>query len=170
MNNSKRQNLDQLIANFDTAMLVTFSLDGAPRARPMAIARAGGDGQLYFTTRSEDAKLREILQSPQVAVTMQAPGRYISLTGTARLETDMALAESLWSPSLRVWFPNGFRSGEFAMIRFEPARGEYWDRTGVRKLEYLWEAGKALAAGRKAEDAGLSGHGKLNLPNSDEED
>jgi general stress protein 26 len=170
MNDSKRLKLDHLIANFDTAMLVTFSLDGAPRARPMAIAGSGEQGELYFTTRSEDEKLQEILQSPNVAVTMQAPGQYISLSGEARIETDLLLAESLWSPAMRVWFPEGFRSDSFTVIHFDPRYAEYWDRTGIRKIEYLWEAGKAIASGRKSDDTGLSGHDKLHLGGRRERD
>jgi len=163
MNHSKQHELERIIADFDTAMLVTFSLAGAPRGRPMAIAGTGKDGELYFTTRSEDEKLGEILRSPDVAVTMQAVDRYVSLTGKARLETDVQLAEKLWSPAMRVWFPDGFKGSQFTLIRVDPVYAEFWDRRGLRKLEYLWEAGKALAAHRKAEDDELSGHAKLKM-------
>jgi len=49
-----QERLDQLIASFDTAMLVTTSLRGQPRARPMAIAGHVEGGLLYFATRAED--------------------------------------------------------------------------------------------------------------------
>jgi general stress protein 26 len=170
MDHGKRHELERLIADFDIAMLVTFSLAGAPRGRPMAIAGTGGEGELYFTTRSEDEKLSEILQSPDVAVTLQAEDRYVSLTGKARLETDVQLAEELWSPAMKVWFPDGFEGSQFTVIRVDPVYAEFWDRRGLRKLEYLWEAGKALATGRKAKDAELGGHAKLRAAEDDERD
>ena len=170
MNHPKRHELERLIADFDIAMLVTFSMAGAPRGRPMAIAGTGDEGELYFTTRSEDEKLSEILQSPAVAVTLQARDRYVSLTGKARLETNVQLAEELWSPTMKVWFPDGFEGSQFTVIRVDPVYAEFWDRSGLRKLEYLWEAGKALAAGRKAKDAELSGHAKLRMAEDDERD
>jgi hypothetical protein len=49
------------------------------------------------------------------------------------------------------------------MIRVIPTYAEYWDRSGLRKLELTWETGKALLQGKKADDQALSGHEKLNL-------
>lgn len=144
-------------------MLVTRSLRGDLRARPMAIAEYGGTGALYFVTRAEDEKLEEVLQSPDVAVTMQSDGRHLSISGKARILTDIALAEDLWSASMRLWFPNGVNDPEMTVIMVDPDWAEYWDRTGVRRMEFLWEAGKALLRGEKARDDELSGHAKVRL-------
>jgi len=62
MNDEAQERLDKLIALFDTAMLVTTSLRGLPRARPMAIAGHDDGGLLYFATRAEDEKLEEVLE------------------------------------------------------------------------------------------------------------
>jgi general stress protein 26 len=167
MTNEALEKLQELIDEFDRAMLVTLSLDNKPRARPMAIAGHDDDGVLYFTTRSEDEKLEEVLHSPEVAVTMQRDDCYLSISGSARLETDVMLAEKMWSPALRAWFPGGYRDSQFTMIKVVPAIAEYWDRTGLRKLELLWETGKALLRGEKVDDRGLSGHEKIRLDQSD---
>lgn len=159
----KIDKLDDLIREFDTAMLATLSLDGALRARPMAIADFGERGALYFATRSDDEKLDEVIRSPQVAVTMQAEDKYLSISGEARLLTDQVLADQLWSASMRLWFPQGSNDPNLTVLLVEPTYAEYWDRSGIRRLEYWWEAGKALAKGQKAEDQKLSGHDKLKL-------
>ena len=155
--------LEELISGFDTAMLVTKSLDNGLRARPMAIAGREDEGVLYFTTRSEDAKLEEILHSSAVAVTMQHTDRYLSISGRARLETDILLAEKMWTPAMRAWFPEGYTDSQFTVIRVVPTYAEYWDRTGLRKLELIWETGKAILRGGTANDQGLSGHEKVPL-------
>jgi hypothetical protein len=40
------------------------------------------------------------------------------------------------------------------------------DRSGWRKLEFWWEAGKALVRGERAEDSALSGHAELKSATS----
>ncbi|MEJ8566073.1 pyridoxamine 5'-phosphate oxidase family protein [Elongatibacter sediminis] len=160
MDNDPAQ-LDRLIAEFDTAMLVTSSLNGKPRARPMAIARHDAGARLYFATRSDDEKLEEVLRSPALCITLQDGERYLSLTGTARVETDAQLARELWSPSMNLWFPDGAEDPHLNLLVVTPEYAEYWDRTGLRRLEFLWEAGKALIRGEKADDRSLSGHAKI---------
>lgn len=154
--------LQELMAGFDTAMLVTRALSGELRARPMQVA-GYEDGVLFFTTRAEDRKLQEVLQSPQVAVTMQDANHYLSISGNARLDTDPLLAEKLWSPSMRTWFPEGFRDSDFTVICIELTHAEYWDRGGLNKLELLWESGKAIIGSGVPNDKGLKGHGEVEF-------
>jgi general stress protein 26 len=156
-----QERLDQLIARFDTAMLVTTSLRGLPRARPMAIAGHLKGGLLYFATRAEDEKLEELLQHPDVAVTMQGDNRFLSITGRGRIETDVQLARELWKPSMKLWFPEGAESPQLTLILVEPLCAEYWDRAGLRRLEFLWGAGKALVRGEIPEEPPQDLHAKV---------
>jgi general stress protein 26 len=161
MNDTAQQRLDRLIASFDTAMLVTTSLRGKPRARPMAIAGHHPGGLLYFATRAEDEKLKEVLQHPDVAVTMQGDGRFLSITGRGRIETDIQMAREMWKPSMKLWFPEGAEDPQLTLILIEPLCAEYWDRTGLRRLEFLWEAGKALLRGGLPGEPSEEQHAKL---------
>jgi general stress protein 26 len=155
--------LDGLIRKFDTAMLVTHSMDGAVRARPMAIADHHDGGVLYFATRASDEKLEEVIQRPEVGVTMQSEDTYLSISGEARVLTNQVSADSLWSASMRLWFPDGPDDPDLAVLLVEPQYAEYWDRSGLRQLEFWWEAGKALVKGEEADDKSLSGHDKVTL-------
>ena len=161
MNDLAQKKLDELIALFDTAMLVTTSLRGKPRARPMAIAGHHEGGLLYFATRAEDEKLEEVLQQPDVAVTFQEGQRFLSISGQARVETDVQLARELWKPAMKLWFPDGARDPQLTLILVEPTYAEYWDRSGVRRLEFLWEAGKALVRGELPEVERRDMHAKV---------
>ena len=144
-------------------MLVTTSLEGVPRGRPMAIALYE-DGLLYFASRSEDEKLAEILNHPEVAVTLQKQGMYLSITGRARLETNTVLADRLWSPSMRLWFPEGPEDRHLTLIVVELLQSEYWDRRGLLHLQFLWEAGKAVVSAHKLDEDRLGGHAKVSPP------
>jgi general stress protein 26/DNA-binding winged helix-turn-helix (wHTH) protein len=158
-----RERLDELISRFDTAMLITVSLEGQPRARPMAILEHGADGSLCFATRADDEKRDEILQVPDVAVTMQDGGHYLSISGRAKLVTAPRPAPDL-PLSVRPWFPEGSDDPRFVLIVVDPDYAEFWDRSGLRRLQFLWEAGKALVRGEPMSDRSVGGHEKLRPP------
>lgn len=157
------QQLEDLLERFDTAMLVTGTLNGMLRARPMAVAAHRDGAILYFATRVEDGKLDELIADSRVAVTMQDGHRYVSITGIARIEIDRVLAEEIWSPAMRLWFPDGASDPALVLIRVEPDRAEFWDRSGVRALEFYWQAGRALLRGGQPDARALSGHAKLSF-------
>jgi general stress protein 26 len=156
------EKFEELIEQFDNAMLVTVADDGSLHSRPMAIAAHEGVARLNFATSRATAKVAEVSHYPRVAAVMQDDGLYLAVSGTARIVDDRARIEQLWESSWKLWFPAGPGDPRLVLIELEPERAEYWDRSGVRKLEYLWEAGKALATGRRVADEELSGHGKLS--------
>jgi len=155
--------IDDLIDHFDVAMLVTRSLEGELRGRPMAIAGHDRGSMLYFLTRSDEEKLGEILRHSRVSVVMQGKGQYVSISGRARIETDRELIGRYWSAAARLWFPEGPEDPAATLVVVEPGYAECWDRSGLRRLEFTWEAGKALLGGEKAADDSLGGHGKARI-------
>lgn len=156
------ERFEDLLERFDHAMLVSVAREGGLHARPMAIADSDG-AALSFATSSRSAKAAEITMRPEVAVVMQAAGAYLAISGTARLAEDRARIERLWQDNWRPWFPEGPSDPSLVLIEIDPDRAEYWDRTGARRLEFLWEAGKALATGRRLDENELSGHGKFTF-------
>ena len=158
-----QERLDQMIDDFDTAMLISRSLEGKLRARPMAVAGhdEGEGGLLYFATRSGTEKLDEIRQAPDVAVTFQDDNHFLSISGEARMQVDPQLARKLWSPAMKIWFPDGPEDPRLALIVVDPDYAEFWDNGGLDKLEFLWEAGKAIVKGEAIDDSYLSGNAKV---------
>jgi len=167
--------INSLIGKFDTAMLISESVDGELRGRPMSLAgtRTGSlaealEGEqvissLYFFTRADDEKLKEIDRRPDVNVAMQSEGLYLSITGRARIEASHGLVDEFWTTAAQLWFPQGPEDPNLTLLAVEPSYAECWDRTGIRKLEFWWEAGKALLQQRKAEDDDLGGHSKIKV-------
>ena len=160
----KREHVRKLIAGFDTAMLVTRTLDGAMRARPLSIADKAGDGTMYFSTAIESGKVHELEQDSRVAVVLQGSGKYVSLTGEAHIQRDRALIQQLWSESWRVWFPDGPDDPSLTLLVFEPQEADYWDAAGGTGLKYFFEMAKAYVTNTRPasdQDERHTGHVKL---------
>ncbi len=149
-----RKHLLELVRDFDTAMLVTRGPDGAFRGRPLSVAKECDDGRLFFAIRVESLHVHELAGDPNVAVLFQDDQRQVSLSGTARLRRDRALVEELWSEAWKLWFPHGVDDPNLAILEVRPTGGEYWDRTGLAGMRYLFAAMKAYATGTKPPDGG----------------
>lgn len=146
----KQEKLIDLIQDFDNAMLVTKTDDGSLDARPMAVADATDDGELWFVTDRNSGKIADLMLDRDVAVTMQSSRKFVTLSGECRVVDDRAKIESLWKEVWKVWFPDGKSDPSIVLLKIEPARGEYWDNSGVAGLKYLIKAGKAYLQGERA--------------------
>jgi len=147
----KRDRLRKLIAEFDTAMLVTHGPDGL-RSRPLAIAKKGhdpGDQVVYFSTAIDSGKVSDLQNDAEVNVSMQEKRRFVSLTGTARVVRDRALIDRLWAEDWKIWFPKGKDDPSLSILVVEPREAAYWDISGGTGLKYLFESAKAYVSGTR---------------------
>jgi len=145
----KRERLNELISDFDVAMLATHTDGGEMRARPLAIADKRGDGALYFATAVDTPKVVEMESDHHVNVTMQDGRRFVSVTGMARIVDDRALVDRLWSESWKVWFPQGKDDPSLRIVVVEPSEASYWDAAGVQGLKYVFQMAKAYLSGTR---------------------
>jgi general stress protein 26 len=164
MATSSTQEFRKVLHTFETAMLVTHEPDGRLRARPMYIADANDDGDLWFVTQNDTEKTREVSQNPECAVVMQGEGRYLSLNGRAVCVVDHQRVKNLWRESWRVWFPQGPDDPKLGLIHVEAHEAEYWDQTGARGLRFAFRAAKALLKRERLRDDGGAGtHGRITF-------
>jgi general stress protein 26 len=117
-----------LIKDIDVAMLTTED-HGLLRSRPMATVKREFEGELWFFTRMDAHKLREIGANERVSLSYAEPLRqtYVSVSGRARLVRDKDKAEEMWTPDLRRWFPNGAEDDDVALLCVSVDEAEYWD-------------------------------------------
>lgn len=156
------QRFEALLGRFEHAMLVSIADDDSLHARPMAIADNDG-AVLRFVTSRDTAKAAEMKLRPGVSVVMQGDGAYLAISGTARIINDPVRVKLLWRSAWKDWFPGGPNEPGLVLVEIDPERAEYWDRAGARRLEFLREAGKALATGRRMTEEEFSGHGKFTF-------
>lgn len=161
----RQQHFIDLLHKFDKAMLVTHDARGQMHARPLAIADSTDEGELFFATDSDSPKVQEILRDSQVAVTLQSGSHFLAISGRATLTDDAQLKKELESAAWKPFFPEGAQDPALTLLKVTPLSGEYWDRSGGQRLQYLWRAGKAVLQGERLEDAQQSdrAHAKVNL-------
>lgn len=145
------EKLINLIQDFKNAMLVTRSDGGTLDARPMAIAEATDDGQVWFVSDRNSGKIADLMLERDVAITMQSSDKFVTLSGECRVIDDRAKLDDLWQESWKVWFPNGKADASIVLLKVEPEQGEYWDNSGASGLRFLIKAGVAYLQGERAE-------------------
>lgn len=157
----QRQEFLEILESFDAAMLVTQRGEQL-RSRPMAIADRGADGRVCFVSSVDSGKLEEITDSPQVNVAMQGGSRFLSISGTVRATRERARIDEVWRESMSLWFEEGRQDPELVLLEVVPMYAEYWDRSGIEAVKFMFAAAKSVVTGDTLdEDDGV--HGKLRF-------
>ncbi|RZJ22165.1 MAG: hypothetical protein EOO54_11765 [Haliea sp.] len=134
--------LNRLIDHIGPGMLTCEDDAGQLISRPMTPLKLDADGNLWFFIRSRaDAAPRAALASYRVNIAFAQPedASYVSVTGNAQVVHDAARTEVLWSPVIRLWFADGMKDPELALLRVAIVRAEYWDaKAGA--MAPLWPA------------------------------
>ncbi|MEZ4674016.1 MAG: pyridoxamine 5'-phosphate oxidase family protein [Caldilineaceae bacterium] len=149
------EKLNELISDIEIAMLTTQEADGTLRSRPMGTQQVEFDGDLWFFTRIDAAKVHEVQQDRHVNVSYadEDNQRYVSVSGTAQVMRDQAKIDELWNPIAKVWFPDGKDDPSLALMKVHVTQAEYWDAAANRMVQ-LAHFAKALVTGNGAEDMG----------------
>ena len=160
--NNTRENLYELLKNFDTAMMIVRSNDAHIHGRPMAIALLQKNAEIFFFTRIDSPKIADIQANSTVTLTFQSSSQFASLSGRATVEQDKAMIDELWKEPLKLWFPKGKDDPAICLIHFSPEDGEYWNNAGAQGLKYALEAVKAYVKGETAKTDEVQ-HAKVDL-------
>ncbi|MBB5752850.1 pyridoxamine 5'-phosphate oxidase family protein [Prosthecomicrobium pneumaticum] len=146
-----RAKVKEILDDAGFVMLATRSADGRYHARPMAVAACDEDGVLWFLTDRRSIKADELARDSEVLVTVadESHDNYLSLGGTASLQTDRPTIDRLWSEPARAWFPNGKDDPGIAALRIDIDIAEYWD-VSSSTLVQLYGYAKAVITGERA--------------------
>ena len=101
--------LDKLYEQIDDiaiAMMTTRRPDGHMESRAMATQKRAAGADLWFVTRQDTAKLRDIGQDPHVnlAYYKDRTREWVSVSGIATPTRDRAKIHELWAPDWKMWF------------------------------------------------------------------
>eukprot|EP01114_Cavostelium_apophysatum_P003244 TRINITY_DN13034_c0_g1_i1.p1 TRINITY_DN13034_c0_g1~~TRINITY_DN13034_c0_g1_i1.p1 ORF type:complete len:180 (-),score=37.28 TRINITY_DN13034_c0_g1_i1:77-616(-) len=145
----------EFMNNFTEVMLITNSTDGRQHARPMRVIKCIQSEGIYFFTNKESTKVWELKEDSHVTLTGQKSDLWLYTTGRARIITDKAKLDQLWTEGVKPWFPDRTQDPDCSLICVVPEVGEYWNQTGVtNKMAFYWETAKAYVTGEKAETHG----------------
>jgi general stress protein 26 len=105
------------------------------------------DGTLWFFTKKSSPKVEEVQQNlGQVNVSYSDPNKmsFVSVSGKAELVDDKAKLKELWSPYLKVFFPQGLDDPDLTLMKVTANYGEYWDSPSSKMVQ-LYAMAKAAA-------------------------
>ena len=159
----QQKHFHEILSSFRTAMFTTLGSDGIPRARPMHVSEVDDDNKVWFFTQANSGKIEEVQDDATVGITMQGGSKFLSLTGKASVVSDQNQIDKLWKEAYKVWFPEGKDSPNVTLLAVDPECGEYWDNSGLRGLQYYFEAGKAYFQGTNIDTSGMDVNAKVNL-------
>ncbi len=135
------KHLAELVHDIDVAMLTTIAHDGRLVSRPLGTQEVEFDGDLWFATGRDSAKVSEIAANPHVNVSYASVRKnsYLSVAGRASIVHDRAKIDELWSPAMKLFFPGGKDDPNVCLIRVEVDSAEYWDGPGsfIGKALYI---------------------------------
>lgn len=145
--------LAKLIKGIRFAMLTTAEGDGSLRSRPMATQKGAFDGTLWFFTRESSHKVEDIRREKHVNLAYADPEKqmYVSVSGKARVVKDKGKMKALWNPAYRIWFPEGLKDPDMALLRVDVTEAEYWD-SPKGAMVYLIGVAKAHKKGDLGEN------------------
>ncbi|MDM7972542.1 MAG: pyridoxamine 5'-phosphate oxidase family protein [candidate division Zixibacteria bacterium] len=131
--------LGDMIKDIRVAMLTTVLPDGMLRSRPMATQEVEFDGDLWFFTDVESAKIHEVAANRNVNVAYADVdrNRYVSVSGEASIVRDREKASELWSAAQKAWFPNGPDDAQLVLLKVDVEHAEYWDAPSSRMVQIL---------------------------------
>ncbi|MEO6803652.1 MAG: pyridoxamine 5'-phosphate oxidase family protein [Granulicella sp.] len=143
--------IGELIKDIHICMLTTIAADGSLSSRPMGTQNADEfDGTVWFLTRDESDKVREVQQDAHVmlAYADTSDSKYVTAKGRAQISHDRAKIHELWSPLYKAWFPKGEDDPEITVLRVEVTEAQYWEASSSKLVMGVKYLAAAMTGGK----------------------
>jgi general stress protein 26 len=129
----------ELVHDAHISMFTTMTDGGKHVSRPMALQSVEFDGDLWFFTDQDSAKVQQISAHPEVNVSFinSKQSQWTSVSGTASVVHDRAKAEELWSPALEVWFSDGLDTPGLTLIKVDVESAEFWESSSSKVVQLI---------------------------------
>ena len=153
--------IKELAKKADTCLFTTLLTKLPLTTRPMSTREVDDNGCLWFFSRRDSNKNREIAIDNRVQLFYSnfSNSEYMSLYGKATILTDKNKAKELWSAIAKTWFNEGYDDPELTLIKIEPEDGYYWDTNDGKVSSLLKMVAGALAG--KEFNTGVEGNVKV---------
>ncbi|WP_370324981.1 pyridoxamine 5'-phosphate oxidase family protein [Euzebya sp.] len=159
---SDRDQFLEVLDEFDTCIMTTFTRDGTPHGRPMHVAERDGD-TLRFVTAVDAAKVKEVAAGDPVVLTFQSSTRWVAATGSARVHQDRGAVADLWSEPMRAWFPDGPDDPQLCVMDVDLESGEWWDVSGTDLASFAFGVAKSVVTRQPIDTDREGDHGEVRL-------
>lgn len=113
----------------DIRICMLASLDGEKiRARPMAANPRRQENVVYFLTDERGHKDEEVERDENVCLIFAKPksGKYLTVTGRARVSNNRVLVRELWSTPAEAWWDGPDDPG-IRVLEVTPEDAQFWE-------------------------------------------
>lgn len=117
--------IKDLIKDVKVAMFTTIS-NGQLVSRPMRTQEMEFDGDLWFLTKKDTDKYRELSENPTVNLAY-VDSSYVSISGTAEFVQDEAKKKEYWNPVLGKLLETSADDPDVVLVKITPEKAEYWE-------------------------------------------
>lgn len=153
--NSKEavEKLQALIKDIGTCMFFTNIQTGIHNSRPMAVMEVDMNGNIWFFTNRQSAKVKDIEKDSLVHLVFANPSKdsYLDLRGRASIEHDRKSIEDKWNPIIKAWFPEGKNDPDLCLIKVKTDEAHYWDRDSTKMVAML-KIAVSVVTGKQLEE------------------
>jgi len=138
MNQEEIDTFRKLIKGVDIAMLTTVTDEGLI-SRPMKTQEVEFDGDLWFFTKKETDKYRQILHDKAVNVAY-AGKSYVSVRGRAEIVEDADKKKELWSKAYEKMMKTSYDDPNVILIKVDAEAAEYWETDNfTKKIAFIYD-------------------------------
>ena len=132
--------LKKLVSDIDICLFCTnLRTDDGATCRPMSTQHVCDQGNIWFFSEIDSEKNNEILQNKNVQLFYSHPDKhsYMVVNGEAEIILERAKIEELWSPMVKIWFPEGKDDPKISVIKVKPTTAYYWDTEGNKMINFF---------------------------------
>lgn len=142
--------IKELAEKADICFFTTNLTELPLTTRPMSTREVDANGDIWFFSRKDSDKNKEIAADNRVQLFYSNSSNYefLTLYGTATIIKDDERAKELWSAIAKTWFNEGYDDPELTLIKIEPRDGHYWD-TKDGKIVSLFKMVAGAITGRE---------------------
>ena len=153
--------IKELAKKADICLFTTMLTKLPLTTRPMSTRDVDDDGCIWFYSRKDSNKNREIALDNRVQLfySNSSSSEYMSLYGQASIIIDSKKAKELWSAIAKTWFNEGYDDPELTLIKIDPEEGYYWDTKDGKVISLIKMVAGAVAG--KELNTGIEGTVKV---------
>ena len=147
--------LKELAKGAENCFFCTDIKTGLPLSvRPMSVLDVDDNGNLWFMSKADSHKNKEIETDPFTHLFFQANKNsgFLNVYGISEIIEDRAKVEELWSPLLKVWFQGGKDDQKISLIKVEPTHTYYWDTMHGEAVAFIKMAASVIT-GKTMDDS-----------------
>lgn len=129
--------IKELADNARTCIMLTSLNERPVSARPMGIQKCNEEGRIFFLSRKDSAKNKELEKSDEMQLTISNDknSEYLNIYGHAKVYRSQDEIDEMYNPLANNWF-DGKDDPQITIIKFTPEKGHYWDTKHGKVIQF----------------------------------